>query len=194
MRNGASQGNWRVMLVAGTLRTVESASQLWGRTPVKVRIGVGAAAVVCLTMLGYLAVNSDGPAPRARQYLAFKACLLTDSQGIAGKGAATAWAGMQQASLSTRAKIQYLPVAGPATVPTALPYLRSLVQLHCDLIVAASGFPSTAVAEGANHFEKNRFVVIGERSTGPNIVSISADTTQIPGDLSKIIKSAVESS
>ena len=66
--------------------------------------------VACAAVTGVLLVaHSSGSAPpRARQYLAFNACLLTGSRGLAGPQAAQAWAGMQDASLATRAKVEYL--------------------------------------------------------------------------------------
>src|SRR5262249_6154599 len=57
-----------------------------------------------------------GAPPRARPYLAFTACLLTDGQGIGGAAARPVWAGMSDASLATRVKVQYLPSVGAATV------------------------------------------------------------------------------
>ncbi|MGH3190248.1 MAG: hypothetical protein ACRDPY_35980 [Streptosporangiaceae bacterium] len=54
-------------------------------------------------MAGVLLVSHHGaPAPSARQYLGFDACLLTGSRGLTGPQAAQAWAGMQDASLATR--------------------------------------------------------------------------------------------
>jgi hypothetical protein len=76
------------------------------------------------------------PPARARVYLAFDACLLTGAQGIADPAAAPVWAGMQDASNATRAKVSYLAAAGPDTVGTALPYLAGLLQRHCDVILA----------------------------------------------------------
>ncbi|MCW2937740.1 MAG: hypothetical protein JWN00_725 [Actinomycetia bacterium] len=87
-----------------------------------------ATAVASVLLVGALVATSGGPAPRARQYLTFKACLLTDAQGITGKDAVPVWAGMQKASLETRARVQYLPAFGPTTVANAIPYLTSLIQ------------------------------------------------------------------
>jgi len=70
--------------------------------------------VACAAVAGVLAVAHDrGSAPRARQYLAFTACLLTGSRGLAGAKGAEAWAGMQAASLATRAKVEYLQALVP---------------------------------------------------------------------------------
>src|SRR5947207_16029154 len=73
--------------------------------------------------------------PRARQYLAFTACLLTGADGIAGADAAPVWAGMQDASAQTRAKVEYLSVSEPATKENAEPFLASLVSRQCDVVL-----------------------------------------------------------
>jgi hypothetical protein len=73
------------------------AAAWWGRLSRRGRAGIlaGAALVVAGSVtLGV--VLSLPPAPRARQYLAFTACLLTDAHGLNGQPAATAWAGPPQ--------------------------------------------------------------------------------------------------
>src|SRR5262249_49639538 len=92
----------------------------------------------------WVVLDSTGPKPRAREYLAFKACLLTDAQGINGKEAAPVWAGMEKASLKPRAKVQYLPAFGPSTTANTQPSLRSLTQQRCNVIVAIGAGPVAA--------------------------------------------------
>ena len=99
--------------------------------------------------------------PRARTYLAYTACLLTDDHGLTGDRAAAVWAGMQSASLATKAKVQYLPVVGPATPANAGPYLGSLIQRHCDLIIAVGPAQVAAVTTGATQYPKIHFVTVG---------------------------------
>lgn len=62
------------------------------------------AVVVALVVLGLS--GNGGPPARARIYIAFTACLLTDGTGLAGHDAAATWAGMEEASLATHAKVQ----------------------------------------------------------------------------------------
>lgn len=140
-----------------------------------------------------LATRSPAPPPpRARQYLEFTACLLTDERGITGPEAAPVWAGMQEASLTTRAKVQYLAVAGPQTVDNAVPYLNSLAQRRCDLVLAAGAVPTGAVGKAAAQFPRTRFVVVGPGTTAVNVVVVTANT---PGTVrpavSKIVTDAV---
>ena len=76
--------------------------------------------VVALTWALWPASEPDPP-PRAREYLDYTACLLTGDRGIADPQAAPVWAGLQDASLATRAKVQYLAVTGPQTAENGVP-------------------------------------------------------------------------
>jgi alcohol dehydrogenase class IV len=109
--------------------------------------------------------------PRAREYLAYTACLLTDVHGVTGDQAATVWAGMQDASLATHAKIQYLPVTGEPTAANALTHLGSLTQRHCDLIVAVGPAQVAAVDHAAARYPTTRFVTV---TTGTGTASAGA--------------------
>src|SRR5947207_14130382 len=100
-------------------------------------VWAGVAVVVLAVVVGWLVwPDSKEPPPRARPYLNYTACLLTDAQGLAGPTASRAWAGLQDASLATHARVQYLPVAGEPTVGNAMPYLASLLQRQCAVVVA----------------------------------------------------------
>jgi basic membrane lipoprotein Med (substrate-binding protein (PBP1-ABC) superfamily) len=131
---------------------------------------------------------------RARQYLAFDACLLTDAHGLAGTQAAQAWAGMQAASLATHAKVEYLPVAGAQTTGTARPYLASLVQRRCNVVIAVGAAPVAAVAADARQFKSVRFAVVGGHATAPNVTALSAQATRIKPAVDRVVTSAVQSS
>jgi hypothetical protein len=150
--------------------------------------GVLAAAIVA----GYLVLTSGGPPPRARQYLAFKACLLTGSHGVTEKETSPIWAGMGDASLKTRAQIQYLPVFGPDTVANALPYLRSLVQRRCDVIVASGQIPAQTVSSAAARYPRIRFIAIGGDGTARNLTSVNPNDPQTPVTVKRLIINAVE--
>jgi selenophosphate synthetase-related protein len=106
--------------------------------------------------------GDDGlPPARARVYADFSTCLLTGEQGLASPGAAPVWAGLQDASADTTTKVSYLAAAGPVTDANYLPYLNSLVQRRCDVIVTV-GQPGAAVAsaQAASH-PGIRFVIVG---------------------------------
>jgi hypothetical protein len=151
-------------------------------------VGVSVLAVVGLG-LGWLLWPARMPEqPRARQYLEFTACLLTDSSGVAGRVAAPVWTGMQNASLATGAKAQYLAVAGPQTPENAVTFLNSLAQGHCNLIFAAGEVPVAAVGMGAGAFPNGRFYVVGGGRSTANVTRIDADVSSA---VAKVISAAV---
>lgn len=131
---------------------------------------------------------------RARQYLAFDACLLTDGHGLAGAQAAQAWAGMQAASLATHAKVEYLPVAGAQTTGAALPYLASLVQRHCNVVVAVGSAPVSAVTADAARFKSVRFAVVGGQVSASNVTVLASRSSQIKSSVAQLVSSAVHTS
>jgi basic membrane lipoprotein Med (substrate-binding protein (PBP1-ABC) superfamily) len=150
--------------------------------------------VVLGAVLAALLIPAGTTAPganRARAYTAFDACLLTDSNGLAGTQAAQAWAGMQSASLSTHAKVEYLPVAGAQTTGSALPYLASLVQRRCNVVVAVGTAPVSAVSADARRFTTVRFTVVGGHVTAPNVTVIDPRAGQIRASVAQAVTAAV---
>jgi basic membrane lipoprotein Med (substrate-binding protein (PBP1-ABC) superfamily) len=146
----------------------------WSRPFARRRwLAVAVAALIVAAGVAWLAWPSE-PAPRAREYLQFTACLLTDERGITGPEATPVWAGMQDASLATRAKVQYVSVSGPQTVDNAVPFLASLAQGGCDRVFAVGPVPVGAVARSAAQFPKVRFVVVGGDAPGPNVSKVNA--------------------
>jgi hypothetical protein len=142
--------------------------------------GAAALAVVALGVWAWWPAQPAEQQPRARQYLDFTACLLTDEHNVAGSDAAPVWAGMQDASRATRAKVQYVAVVGPQTVPNALTFLASLAQGRCDLIFAAGTLPVDAVRQGAARFPQVRFFVVGSTTPAPNLATVEGDS---PGEV-----------
>ncbi|MDR3081442.1 MAG: BMP family ABC transporter substrate-binding protein, partial [Streptomyces sp.] len=101
--------------------------------------GCAAVAAVCVG----LAVFGDGddrppvPDTRARHYTETDACLLTGESGITtGTHGATVWAGMQDASLKTHARVSYTPVTGEQSAAAATPFLNGMLQRSCEVVVA----------------------------------------------------------
>ncbi|WP_162602677.1 type 1 periplasmic-binding domain-containing protein [Streptomyces spongiicola] len=113
--------------------------------------------------------GQDGPPdPRARQYKDFDACLLTGEKGIAaGTPAAPVWEGMQEASLETRVRVSYVPVVGPQSADNARPFLNSLVQRRCDVVLAVGEAQVDAVRSGAAQHPGIRFVAV-DGASGPS--------------------------
>jgi hypothetical protein len=59
-------------------------------------------------------------------------------RGLTDTSAGPVWAGLQDASLATHAKVQYLAITGPQTVDNGVPFLNTLAQTGCNLIFAAA--------------------------------------------------------
>jgi basic membrane lipoprotein Med (substrate-binding protein (PBP1-ABC) superfamily) len=156
--------------------------------------GIAATVVIVGAVLAGLLLPGSTPVPgasRARAYTAFDACLLTDSRGLAGPQAAQAWAGMEAASLSTHAKVEYLPVAGAQTTGSALPYLASLVQRHCNVVVAVGTAPVSAVTASARRFSTVRFAVVGGHVTASNVTVLDSRAGQIRTSVAQAVMAAV---
>src|SRR6266545_144208 len=132
-------------------------------------LALAAAVTVALTVWALWPSARPAQQSRARAYLAFTACLLTDEHGIAGERAVPVWAGMQDASLATRVKVQFLPAADALTAANVSPYLAGLVQRRCDLIVAVG---EAAVAADAAKYPGTRFVTVGGGASAPNVTAV----------------------
>ncbi|MEV4760630.1 hypothetical protein AB0J86_36765 [Micromonospora sp. NPDC049559] len=130
---------------------------------------MAALAVVVAGLVTWAVWPSPPPQPLARQYRDVTACLLTDERGITGEQAAPVWAGMQDASLKTLARVQYLKVSGEQTADNARTYLASLVQSRCTLVLAVGAAPVAAVGAGAERFPDARFVTVGGGTAAPNV-------------------------
>jgi hypothetical protein len=160
-------------------------------------VWAGAAVVVLGALVVWLVWPDKREAPpRARPYLEYTACLLTDAQGVAGAAAAPVWAGMQDASLATHAKVQYLPVVGEASVGNALPYLATLVQRRCAVVFAVGPAQVAAVAADAAKHPEVRFVVAAGSGagspSGANVTSIdSSEPAQVRGQADRLLRDAV---
>lgn len=125
--------------------------------------GLAAAALVAAGVTVFVRGHSpQGPADARQFYSASSVCLLTDSRGITALPASTVWAGLEDASLATHAKVTYLTVNGPATAARAVPYVNSLVEQHCNVIVAAGAPQVSALTEVAARTPKTNFVIVGD--------------------------------
>jgi basic membrane lipoprotein Med (substrate-binding protein (PBP1-ABC) superfamily) len=124
-----------------------------------------------------IAVHSDKPdrqlpPTRAREYTNFQACLLTGEQGPTDPLVQPIWAGLQEASQQTHAKVSYLAVAGPNTVGNTLPYLTTLIQRQCNLILAAGTTQTDAIKQIAQQHPQTQFAITGTSNKTPNITTI----------------------
>jgi hypothetical protein len=117
------------------------------------------------------------PPARARTYESVDACLLTGARGLADPTAAQVWAGMEDASHSTTARVSYLAVTGPATEADAEPFAGSLLVRGCKVIVASGAAERAAALAEASRFSSVRFVVDGAAAGSPPNVTAMAFTS-----------------
>jgi hypothetical protein len=144
------------------------------RVPHQWRLWAALAAAAVIALVAWALWPSPQPAPRARPYLDYTACLLTDNDGITSPAARPVWAGMQDASLSTHARVQYLATNGEQTVGNALPYLASLLQRHCAVVVAVGPAPVSAVDAEAPKHPQTRFLVVNGTTPASNVTALDS--------------------
>jgi hypothetical protein len=173
-------------------RLLARAARRWRRLRRPARLALlGSVAAVAAAAVAVTLLLSRAPQPRARQYLAFTACLLTGPAGLADALTAQAWAGLQQASLATRAKVQYLPVESGTTPAAAGPYLASLTTRHCRVVVAVGSAQAGAVAAAAHRYPSVRFAVIGGTAAGPNVTVVTGGAARVRSVIDSLATTAV---
>jgi basic membrane lipoprotein Med (substrate-binding protein (PBP1-ABC) superfamily) len=167
-----------------------------GWTRRRVLIVGGLAALVAVAGAAWLLWPSPSPPPpRARQYLEFTACLLTGPQGIAGRDAAPVWAGMQQASLATHAKVQYVSVTEPQTTENASAFLASLARGNCDLVFTTGAKPAAAADRDAGAYPDVTFYVLGRGTDASNLTHVDGSTAaEVQARADDIIRKAAGAS
>lgn len=167
---------------------------------VSVRLLAAAAAACAIAIAALVWLLSQAPkaipgANRVRQYSsAARACMLTGSGGVEATGslAAAAWAGLQGASNATRAMASYLPVPDPATAATARPYLASLVQRQCTVIVAVGPAQVAAASSAAASFRQVHFIVVTSGSTSSRVTRVApAPAAQVPSAVQAAVSAAL---
>ncbi|MEH0821539.1 MULTISPECIES: hypothetical protein [unclassified Micromonospora] len=134
-----------------------------------------AVVLAAVVLLAWVLWPADPPPPRQREYRAETACLLTGEKGVTTPEAAPVWAGMQEASLATHVKIQYLEVNGPQTAANAESFLASLVQSKCELILAVGPAPVGALRATAARFPSVHFVGVGGGTAASNVSIVEVD-------------------
>lgn len=132
-----------------------------------------ATATVLVAVVGAWLLWPAEAEPRPRQYADVTACLLTDQRGLSDDAAATAWAGMQDASLATNGQVRYLQVTGAQTVDNAATFLGTLVLGRCAVIVGVGPLPTQTIAQAAPNHPDQRFMLVGNGSGGANVSTVS---------------------
>ena len=159
---------------------------------------IATASAICIVVVGlvvWLAWPSAPTAPgadRVRHYTNVRACMLTGADGLSGPIAAAAWAGLQGASSSSKAMVSYLPVPGPASKTAAVPYLASLVQRQCTVIVAVGPAQVAAATSQAAKYGHVHFIVISPGPADSGVVRVpAAPTAQVPQAVQAAVSAAV---
>ena len=162
----------------------------WAATAVVAALGIG---------LGVFLTHPSHPAralppTRARVYTAFDACLLTDAAGVGSAQAAPVWSGMQAASLQSSGKVSFLSVYGPDTAANAVPYVNTLVQRQCNLVLAVGPSQVAAAREQAAVFPKVQFVVVDGGSSSGNVTAVPPGKgTDVSSAVKGIVMKAADS-
>jgi hypothetical protein len=131
------------------------------------------------------------PPVRARVYENVDACLLTGAQGLADPAAAQVWAGMEDASRATTARVSYLAVTGPATEAEAAPFVGSLLVRGCRVIVASGAAEQAAVLADAGRFPATRFVVTSAATAPANVTVLGFTTSGLRAAVAAAVESGV---
>jgi basic membrane lipoprotein Med (substrate-binding protein (PBP1-ABC) superfamily) len=168
---------------------------LHGRT---LALAAGTLVVCAALMVAGALLFRDGdtrppvPDTRARHYTEVDACLLTDGKGItAGTAAAQVWQGMQDASLKTHARVSYAQVTGKQTTGHALPFLNSLLQRSCEVVLATGRAEVAATAQAAPRQGKVDFVLVGGGHEGGN-VTVLATGKGLRAEVAAAVEHAVD--
>ncbi|SEN11196.1 type 1 periplasmic-binding domain-containing protein [Actinacidiphila rubida] len=157
-------------------------------------LGGGLVVVGVVVAVVVSAVSGGGggrtlPPPRARVYTAQQACLLTGERGIADPAAVPVWAGMQDASARTHAKVTYLAMAGEQSAAAAGPYLSTLAARQCTVVLTVGAAPDGAVAAAGKRFPGTRFVVVGAGPAGlSNVTAVSGTRAGVASAVEAALK------
>jgi hypothetical protein len=133
------------------------------------------------------------PPVRARVYENVDACLLTGARGLADPAAAQVWAGMEDASRATSARVSYVTVTGPPTEAGAAPFVGSLLVSGCRVIVASGAAERAAVLADAGRYPATRFVVTGPAVAPGNVTTLAFTTDGLRAAVASAVESGVHS-
>ena len=154
--------------------------------------GIGVGLAVSGAPLPWSGDGQALPPPRARVYESVDACLLTGARGLADPAAAQAWAGMQDASQATSARVSYLAVTGPATAAQAEPFAGSLLVGGCKVVVASGAAERAAALAEAGRFGSVRFVVAGPATASdPNVTVLTFTTSGLRSGVASAVEADV---
>lgn len=105
----------------------------------------------------------------------FRACLITSAPDQ--PDARTAWSGLQSAAHTGHVNAQRIITPRSATSPSALaPYIASLVQRQCGLIISAGPHLDAPLATAAKQHPRQLFLTTGTPLALPNATTLTTPT------------------
>ena len=133
------------------------------------------------------------PAARARVYNSETICLLTGPAGVAG-AAAPVWAGVEKASNATNGQAGFLAATSSVeTVGSVTPFVNTLVERQCGVIVAVGQVEVVSVVAVAPANAATRFVAVGgDMVEGMSNVRVVSETSA--NSVAAAVESAVSGS
>ncbi len=138
--------------------------------------GLAAGILAVAILVGWLVwPGPSRPEAREREYLDFDACLLVGEGGLVRDPGAATWAGMRDASTSTRVRVSYVEVLGDQNSESAEPYLAGLVNRKCSIVLAGDKAPVDAVTTMHSEFNDVSFITVGGIEKRENMTTIAVD-------------------
>ena len=157
-----------------------------------VAAGVGIGLALSAAPLPWSGGGRVLPPARARAYENVDACLLAGAKGLADPTAAQVWAGMEDASKTTTARVSYLAVTGPPTEAAAEPYVGSLLVQGCKVVVASGPAERAAALAEAGKFSDVRFIVQGATAgSPPNVTALAFASSGLRATVATAVTSGV---
>lgn len=144
----------------------------------RIRLTVAIALVTALAATGLTLYLTRGDSPRTKPVVDnisrnLKVCLVTDTPTSAT--AQAGWSGILDAARTGPVNAQRVTAPAKATTTSALlPYVESLVQRQCGLIVAAGAHLDAAVAQAAKNHPRQAFLSTGPAPGLPNVTHVGA--------------------
>lgn len=143
----------------------------------------GAGTLVAAVLLAWLTIALSA-GPRTPKIVAnnisrnFRACLINDQQDASA--AWPVWSALQKAASGAAINAQRIQVP-KSSASAPLPYVNSLMQRNCGLIISVGPHLHDAVTTAAQHNPHQRFITVGPPIKLPNVRSFS------PADKSAVI-------
>ncbi|MEU3535742.1 BMP family ABC transporter substrate-binding protein [Streptomyces murinus] len=144
--------------------------------PRKVWLAAAAGALAVIGLLAWLALTLP-TGPRAPKVVAnnisrnFRTCLINSQRDASV--AQTVWSALQKGADSAAINAQHITIPRSSTTARALPYVNSLVQHHCGLVVSVGPSLHDAVTTAARNNPHQKFIAIGASIELPNVQTFS---------------------